>query len=141
VTGPPGAKPAQGVPGVSVIRVRSNDRPVAVCTFRGSLVRKIARPLAEEIVANGLGDFVHGCVRLKAGLRWEPLQPKHAGELPDLATMKVEQPQRYADKWRGDHDPHVGRGAIGKGVVDEIIHLGPGHLVSDEKDGHRRRHL
>jgi hypothetical protein len=55
--------------------------------------------------------------------------------------MKVEQPQRYVEKWHGDHDPHIGRGAIGKGVVDEVIHLRPGNLVSDEKDGHRRRHL
>ena len=130
---PPGAaaqfKPLpQAVSGpVQTIEVRTCDgeliRTVTPASATAILQAQVnGRPIAEQAGNNG-----H--IRLMPGIRWIPKLDFSNG-LPDLTAMRVREPERYAETWRGAEEPHIGHGAIGRSRPDRTVHLSPDLLAA-----------
>jgi hypothetical protein len=115
---PPAARPTL---------TRADGDRVEVRDFDGELIRIVSFQTASKLLEPGplghpLAERAAGHIRLKLGIRWlPPRDAKRPSGRPDLEEVKRREPGRYAANWRGDHDPHIGRGAIGKGTVDQVI--------------------
>jgi hypothetical protein len=95
---------------------------VEVRAHSGQLLRIVAETVAEEIVANGLGKHVGPNVWLMPGLELSNMRAIRTGlqRLPDLERMRVREPERYTENWRGTLDARTGHGALGRtgGLAD-----------------------
>lgn len=118
---PPGGRPIH----LPVSRARADGQRAEVRSFEGELLRRVPAAAAEELFTAGLVDQVGDYLRLKQGIRWIPPRTLKPSGRPDLQELKARDPEHYADNWRGSHDPHVGRGALGRGVVDRVIVFPP----------------
>jgi hypothetical protein len=123
VTGPPAARPAHADPGGH--QARADGQQVEVRTYEGELIRIASPALAKELIRAGLAVDVKRCVRLKLGIRWLPSRLDRPSGRPDLDRMQRQEPSRYGALWRGVLDSHVGKGALGRGLVDGNIRIGP----------------
>jgi hypothetical protein len=144
--GLPATRPHRSAPGASVPQARADGLEVEVRTFGGALVRKVDRTVADQLIANKLGDRVgDGHIRLKLGIRWLPSRCDRVGGHPNLDEMQVREPERYDAIWRGNREAHSGKGAIGRESTDETVHLRPGRgLKQDGREqalGRQRREL
>ena len=88
---------------------------------------KVQPSVAKLLVANNLGDrTAGGHICLKLGILWGPSRNGDVGGHPDLNKMRREEPQRYAEIWRGNREAHIGKGALGRVLDDHTVHLCPG---------------
>jgi hypothetical protein len=85
----------------------------------------VAPEKGAELCTAALVDQVGDYLRLKLGIRWIPSRGEKPSGPPNLEELKDRDPERYADKWRGSLDPHVGRGALGRRTTDRIIVFAP----------------
>ena len=104
---------------------RTLGQRVEVRSYEGDLIRTVASEKGAELFTAGLADQVGDYLRLKLGIRWIPPRSLRPSGRPDLQELKDREPERYADKWRGSLDPHVGRGALGRRTTDRIIVFAP----------------
>ena len=119
---PPAARPSQTDPGG--FQARADGQKVEVRTYDGDLVRIVPAHSADQLVAAGLADELSHCVRLKNGIRWlSPRFDRPSGR-PDLAQMERREPERYGALWRGTINAHVGKGALGRALVDNRLRVG-----------------
>src|SRR4051812_36565855 len=123
MTGPPAARPLQTDPGG--LQARADGQQVEVRTYEGELIRVVTAPVAQGLIDGGLADDLRHCVRLKLGIRWLPPRFDRASGRPDLERMQRREPDRYAALWRGTLDARVGKRALGRGVVDGNLRIGP----------------
>jgi hypothetical protein len=121
MTEPPAGRPFQTDPGGH--QARADGRKVEVRTYEGDLVRIVPIAEALKLIENGLADNLKHCVRLKLGIRWLPPRFDRPSRRPDLDQMRRRDPNRYAAVWRGTRDAHIGKGALGRKVVDATVHL------------------
>jgi len=124
VTGPPAARPAQADPGGS--QARADGQKVEVRTYEGELVRIVSTSVADALVQAHVADGLKHCVRLKLGLRWLPPKFDRPSGRPDLEQIQRRDPQRYAALWRGTLDARVGKGALGRRMVDSNLRFESG---------------
>lgn len=120
---PPAARPAQADPGG--LQARADGRQVEVRTYEGGLIRVVPSASARKLVDVGLADDLKYCVRLKLGIRW--IQPRldEASGRPDLDQMQRRDPDRYAALWRGTRGARVGKGALGRNMIDRSVGFMP----------------
>jgi hypothetical protein len=111
---PPAARPTS-------TPTRTLGRRIEVRSYEGDLIRTVVPEKGAELFTAGLADQVGDHLRLKPGIRWIPPRSLRSSGRPDLQELKDREPERYADKWRGSLDPHVGRGALGRRTTDRII--------------------
>ncbi len=107
------------------IRARADGQRVEVRSFDGELIRRVSGAAAAELFTAGLADQVGDYLRVKLGIRWIPSRGQKPSGRPDLDELNQREPGRYAANWRGSHDPHVGRGALGRRTTDRIIAFPP----------------
>ena len=104
---------------------RTLGRRIEVRSYEGDLIRTVAPEKGAELCTAALVDQVGDYLRLKLGIRWIPSRGEKPSGPPNLEELKDRDPERYADKWRGSLDPHVGRGALGRRTTDRIIVFAP----------------
>ena len=121
MTGPPAVRPFPTDPGGH--QARADGQRVEVRTYEGDLVRIVPVSQAQELIDQGLADNLKHCVRLKLGIRWLPPRFDRPSGRPDLDEMRRKNPDRYAAVWRGTRDAHIGKGALGRNLVDATVHL------------------
>jgi hypothetical protein len=123
VTGPPAAQTAQSDPGG--FQARADGQQVEVRTYDGELIMKVSPIVAEELLRNNVADDLKHCLRVKLGIRYLPPRLDCVGGRPDLQQMQRRDPDRYTELWRGNHNAHTGKGALGRRVMDSTIHVRP----------------
>jgi hypothetical protein len=121
MTGPPAGRPVQTDPGG--YQAWADGQQVEVRTYEGDLVRIMPVAEAQKLIENRLADNLKHCVRLKLGIRWLPPRFDRPSGRPDLDQMRRKDPERYSAVWRGTRDAHIGKGALGRNVVDTTVHL------------------
>jgi hypothetical protein len=121
VIGPPAAGPTPSDPGG--LQAGADVQQVEVRTYEGELVRIVTSSVAAELVRTRLADDLTHCVRLKLGIRWLSPRLDRASGRPDLDYMQRRDPERYNALWSGTRDAHVGKGAVGRRVIDQSLHL------------------
>ena len=123
MTGPPSAPAPQSDPGG--FQARAGGQQVEVRTYDGELARIVPVHAAKQLVDAGLADSLRHCVRLKNGIRWLPPRFDRPSGRPDLNQLERREPDRYAALWKGTVDAHVGKGALGRCLVDSRLRTGP----------------
>jgi len=123
VTRPPPARPIQSDPGG--LQARAGGQQVEVRTYEGELIRVVPSSVAADLVREQLADDLRHCVRLKLGIRWSPPRLDRPSGRPDLDQMQRREPNRYAALWRGTRDARVGKGSLGRKLVDRSVRMGP----------------
>ena len=108
-----------------VNRARADGQRLEVRNFDGELIRRVPTAAGLGLVTAGLADQVGDYLRLKLGIRWIPSRGEKPSGPPNLEELTRREPGRYAANWRGSHDPHVGRGALGRRTTDRIIAFAP----------------
>lgn len=117
-------------PAMWPLQPRTFGQRVEVRLHGGELVRTVAPGKAQELVSAGLADQTGDHVTLKLGIRWIPPRSLRPSGRPDLDELRAREPERYAAKWRGSLDPHVGHGALGRRTTDRLIIFAPGAGIS-----------
>jgi hypothetical protein len=123
MTGPPAARPLPTDPGG--IQARADGQQVEVRTFEGELIGMVPFSAADDMVRGRLADAMKHGLRLKLGIRWLPTRFDRPSGRPDLKQMERREPARYSALWRGTLDARVGKGALGRRVVDTTVHVRP----------------
>jgi hypothetical protein len=115
---PPAARPKTS---------RAGGRGIEVCNSRGDFLRRVEDEAVNRLITEGLAIADGGRVRLRPGIRWvSPRDEKPTQRLnPNLDELKAKEPDRYMANWRGSHDSHVGRGALGRRTTDRVILFPP----------------
>ena len=119
MTGPPVARPHPADPGG--FQARADGQQVEVRTYEGELIRVVPASVAGGLIQARLADDLRHCVRLKLGIRWLPPRFDRPSGRPDLDQMQRRDPGRYAALWRGTLDARVGKGALGRRMVDGAV--------------------
>ena len=119
MTGPPVKTPDSTAPGG--FQARADGQTVEVRTYEGELVRLVPPDLAKDLLDTGLAERSRHCVRLKLGICWMPPRLDRPSGRPDLNQMRRREPDRYTAIWRGSLEPHVGKGALGRSVMDATV--------------------
>jgi hypothetical protein len=121
----PAQRPAQTYPGG--IQDRADGRRVEVRTSDGkTLVRRVSQEDAETLVRRGLGSWIKKYIQLATGVRPQATRSGRPGERPDLEEMRIDDPDRYVAIWRESKSPHIGQGALGRGLVDVTVPFNAG---------------
>jgi hypothetical protein len=115
---PPAARPETS---------RTGGRGIEVCNSHGDFLRRVEVEAMNRLITEGLAIADGDRVRLRPGIRWvSPRNEKPTQRLnPNLDELKAREPDRYGANWRGSHDPHIGRGALGRRTTDRVIVFAP----------------
>jgi hypothetical protein len=124
MTRPPALGPVQSDPGG--LQARADGQQVEVRTYEGDLVRVVAVAQACDLIKAGIADDLRHCIRLKLGIRWLPPRLDRPSGRPDLERMQRREPGRYAAIWKGTLRARVGKGALGRRLVDGNVRLSGG---------------
>jgi hypothetical protein len=122
-TGPPAVRPAPSESGGP--QAPAEGQRVEVRTYEGELIGRLPRDRAKELLDGGLADELPRYLRLKLGIRWMPPQLDKPSGRPDLEQMQRREPERYDDFWRGKRDARIGKGALGRCLIDGNLRIGP----------------